>query len=129
MMAKAVLAVFLLLATEASADKVSVPNEDMQNATSVSFLMDRFIGSNPLYGRNQDAKAPFEWSNSFLVSLISLRATIDDAPRETAREVEQYLQAFGPVAVPSVLPNLALCQSDKATCPETLGAPHEQTNR
>ncbi|MEM1176691.1 MAG: hypothetical protein AAGI27_17995 [Pseudomonadota bacterium] len=79
------------------------------------FIYRQIMRSNPVDGRDSSRGAEFEWIDDprFANPPSAFQELFDD---ETTDYVQEYLDFFGGVAVPTVVPNMPLYQSDKETC-------------
>lgn len=75
----------------------------------------QILRSNPIYGRDTSRGAMFAWIADPGFSEPLKMAVVFRADHAVSY-VQEYLDAFGGVTLPTVVPNMSLYQSDKATC-------------
>ncbi|MEL7013878.1 MAG: hypothetical protein AAFO72_11430 [Pseudomonadota bacterium] len=79
------------------------------------FIYRQIMRSNPVYGRDASRGAEFDWIEDLQFSK-PLQAAVAAREDRALQYIDEYMEAFGSVTVPSMVPNLLLYQSDKATC-------------
>lgn len=69
----------------------------------------QIMRSNPVYGRNKDAGAELNW-------IDGVENWYEMNSKESVSFIGEYLDAFGPVTVPTAITRMPLYVSDKGFC-------------
>ncbi|WP_405106864.1 hypothetical protein L0Z65_08680 [Phaeobacter sp. BS52] len=87
------------------------------DATTIHRMIMR---SNPVSRKQKHLGAPFDWvtDRDIFDNLIALEEEADGPDHSY---INDYMKAFGPISIPSRVPELKLYIADKATCLERFG--------
>jgi len=80
------------------------------------------LAHNPVHGTNPDRAVPFAWADEVMHSISSLKEAfgVISNSRDTSLS-QDYLDLFGPISTPTLVPNMPLYQADMATCVSAFG--------
>ena len=81
----------------------------------------RVLKSNPALGPEPDHAAPLDWVLEVFFALPPASAGVREADAAAGDLTRAYLDAFGPAAAPTALPDDPLYRNDKTICEGVLG--------
>jgi len=98
------------------------PEEAADRCISFTYAIAAYrqiMRSNPVYGKNGTADAELTWGDELLTEIQNAGADIGSG---TLRFVDDYMDTFGPVTVPSSIAQLDIVKADKEYCQKRYGS-------